>query len=328
MAAHQTIYKNIGIGDENDWGSSIASNSTRLHVKTVTLNHDPTKEMVEDTMSSVKGRERMVRVRNVNEGDITGFVSPRTMHHMWELAMGVRGATSAVGSSAILRTYNQNTGGSMISKSINVDRNNTQETWNGVRGTALEVTGSDNKLEFTLNANVKTYSNNGTSMQDLVGETVKVATFADTTITIHQGASYGADITTLKVSEFSYKYENGLESAHLSGDRDIQRSDPGIPVVTGKFKIFHEGASFVNLAHGCSEAYIQFNTVYPLCAGLIAGVTPYTMRVDITRAELKSNVRNYEAAEKSVEEVEFEGKLNTGTSSLINVTQTVGFDIS
>jgi len=64
--------------------------------------------------------------------------------------------------------------------------------------------------------------------------------------------------------------------------------------------------------------------VLPSCAGLIAGVTPYTLRIDVPRTEMTSNVRPYEAGEYSMEEVEFMGKLNTGTSSLIDITQTVG----
>jgi len=322
--AHQTIYKDIGIGDESTWGVSVASNSERLHIKTSTLNKIVEKEVVEDTTTSIKGRERIVRMKNVVTGDLTGFATPRTMHHMLELALGTIATNTAVGTSATLRTYNQNTDGTMISKSINFDRNNSQETFNGVRASAIDITASDNKLEFTLNTEGKIQSNVGTSMQDLIGETIRPMVFADATITVHQGATYGVEFTTLEVESWNVKYENGLESSFLSGSRDAARSDPKIPAVSGKFKIFHEGTSFVELQHGCTEAYLRFDIVLPSCAGLIAGVTPYTLRIDVPRTEMTSNVRPYEAGEYSMEEVEFMGKLNTGTSSLIDITQTVG----
>lgn len=322
--SHLTLYKDIGVGDESEWGSSIACDSTRLHIKSSSLGKKVEKEIIDDTTSSIKGRERMVILKHTVEGDLSGYCTPRTMHHMFELANGAKGTSVTLGTSAnaILYTYNQNTDGTMISKSINVDRNNSQECYNGVRASALEISGSDNKLEFTLNAIAKTQSNVGTSMQDLVGETIKAAVYADTTVTIHQGATYGAEPDTLEVSEWSVKYENGLEAQHLSGDKDIARSDPSIPTVTGKFKIFHSGLSYVNLAEGCSEAYIRFDTVYPSCAGLINGITPYTMRIDIPRTQLTSNVRNYEASEFSIEEVEFEGAFDLGTSSLWIPSQT------
>ena len=321
--ANQLIYKDIGVGGETSWGASIACSSVRLHVKTCTLNHLAVKEVVDDTTMTPLGSDRIVRVRNEDTGDITGYHTPRTMHYMWELAMGTRGSSAAAGSSGVLMTYYQSVGGSYVSDSINIDRNSTQETFNGVRVTALEITGSDNKIEFTANCLAKTYSTNGTSMQDLVGETIKVANFADTTITIHNGATYGAQLTTPKVSEWSVKYDNKSEGEYQSGSRDLSRSDPLLPEVTGKFKIFHEGLSFVRLADGCSEAYIRFNIVYPSCAGLVNGVTSYIERIDVPRTEITSNVRNYEAAQKSVEEVEFMGKFDTGLSALIRVTQTL-----
>ena len=330
----QTIYKDIGIGDETTWGSSIAADSTRLHIDTITLSHDPQKEPVEDTTTSIKGRDRIVRTSNVNEGDITGYVTPRTMHHMFQMAMGTLGTTTTVGNSAIQYTYNQNTDGTMVSKTINVDRNKSQETWNGVRASAIELTGSDNKLEFTTTVSAKTFSNNGTSMQDLVGETIKTATFADVTVTIHQGASYGADITTLPVSDWSVKYNNGLEGSYLSGSRDQARSDRKIPTVEGSFTIFHEGSSFVNLQTGCSDAYIRFDVVWPTCSGGLpgasigGGATPYTMRIDVPKTEITTNIRNYKSAEYAIEEVSFMGKFDTGTSALIIPSQTLGYNIS
>lgn len=326
--AYQTIYKDIGIADETDWGSSIACTTNRIHIVSTSLAHESTKELVDDTMTSPKGNERSVYTKNVDTGDITGYVSPRTIHQMLELAMGVRGTSTAMGTSGAMQTYTQNVGGSMISKTINIDRNNSQETWNGVRASALEITGSDKFVEFTLNAIAKTYSTNGTSMQDLMGETVKAAPFSDVTVTIHHGATYGTQFTTLPVSEWSVKYENGLEATYLSGSRNIVRTDPKVPTVTGKFKIFHEGMSFVELAKGCSEGYLRFNILWSSCAGLIAGVSPYQLRIDVPRVDLTSDVRSYKAAEYCIEDVEFVGKLNTGTSSLIDIALTAGNQIA
>lgn len=321
--ADQTIYKDIGIGEETTWGNSIACTSLRLHVKTCTFSQTTVKEMIEDTMATPQGRDRMVTIRNEIKGDITGYHTPRTMHQMWELVMGARGTSVAAGASGVLMTYYQGVGGSAISDTINLDRNNSQETFNGVRLTSLEVSGSNNKLDFTASGLAKTYSTNGTSMQDLVGETIHAANFADVTVTIHQGASYGTVLTTIPVSEWSVKYDNKGTEEFLSGSRNINRSDIGIPEVTGKMKIFHAGMSFVNLANGCSDAYLRFDIVYPSCSGLLNGITPYTERIDIPRAELTGNVRNYAAAEKSIEDISFTGKLNTGLSANIIVTQTL-----
>lgn len=328
--AHSMVYKDIAVGNESTFGNSIAfiTAANRLHVKTVTLNLNNNKEMVDDTMNTPKGRDRMVIVKKEVDGDITGYVTPRVIHHMIELANGELAATSSVGTSAVLYTYNQNISGSMISKTIGIDRNNSQEVFNGVRGSALEITGSDSRLEFTLSAIAKTQSDVGVSLPDITGETIKAAVFHDVVITAHPGASYGTQLTTVLASEWSIKYENGLEGSFLSGSPDIARSDPKVPMVTGKFKIFHEGASFVTLQHGCSEAYLRFDITFNSCKGLIAGVTPYLLRIDVPRTEMKSNVRDFEAGEYSMEEVEFEGKYDLGTSALWVVTQTAGANIS
>lgn len=321
--AHQRIYKDIQLGNEGTWGSSIAP-TERLHIRTMTLNKVVEKEIADDTTSSIKGRERMNRLQHTIEGDITAYGTPRNFGHFFELANGALGTTATLGSSALVMTYSQNTDGTMISKTLNVDRNNSQETFNGVRASNMEISASDNKVELSLSTQARYQSDVGTAIQDLQGETTKPATFADVTVTVDPG-SYGDQAETLKVSEWSLTYDNGLETQHLSGDRDPARSDPNVPTLEGSFSIFHTGISYVELSKGCSEAYIRFDIVYPSCAGLIAGVTPYTTRIDVPRAELTSNVRNYESGELSVEEVEFSALFDLGTSSLWQATQTVGF---
>jgi len=320
--ATQTIYKDIGVGDESTFGASIACDSDRFHIKSFDINKVVEKEVMDDTTTTMLGGERMVRIKNTVEGDMNAYLTPKTMHHFMELANGALGVSSALGITGVLMTYNQNTNGTMVSKSLNVDRNNSQETFNGVRASSIEFSGSDGLLEMTLSTIAKTQSNIGTSMQDLVGETTKSAAMADVAITVSQGTAY-ASPDTLEVSDWKVKYENGLEAAFLSGSRDLTRSDPGIPTVTGSLKIFHEGVSYVNLAHGCSDAYIRFDITWPTCAGLIAGVTPYTATINVPQAQLTSNVRSYEAAEMSVEDLEFEGVFNSGTSALWQVTQSL-----
>lgn len=320
--AHSTVYKDIGVGDEGTFGASIACDSERLHIRSFDINKVVEKEVMDDTTTTMLGGERMVRIKNTVEGDMNAYLTPKTMHYFMELANGSLGVSSELGVTGVLMTYNQNTNGTMVSKSINVDRNNSQETFNGVRASAIEFSGSDDKIEMTLSAIAKTQSNNGTSMQDLIGETIKTATFADVAITISQGAAYGSP-DVLEVSDWKVKYENGLEASFLSGSRDLTRSDPGIPKVTGSLKVFHEGLSYVNLAHGCSDAYIRFDITFPTCAGLIAGITPYTARINVPKSQLISNVRSYTAAEKCVEDIEFEGVFNAGTSALWEVTQSI-----
>lgn len=322
---YQSIYKDVGIGTEATYGMSIAATS-RIHIRSLTFNLDQNKELVEDTISSSRGRDRLVRRRNTIEGDIEGYSSPRTLHHMLELVNGVAGATAALGNSAMIITYPQNVTGTMLSKTINIDRNNTTEAFNGVYASSLELRGSDDLVEFTLSGGAQIRGNGAALPDNVIGETVHPYSFSDVTVTIHRGATYGAQSVTHPVSEWSVTYENGMEPTYLSGSPDIARVDPKIPTVTGKLKIFHTGASWVDATYGASEFYLRFDATLPSQAGLIAGVTPYALRIDIPRAQLRTNIRNYEQNEFAVEEIEFVGLMDlspVGTSSLWKVSQTV-----
>lgn len=324
--AYQTIYKDIGVATEATFGTSLAL-QTRIHVKSFGLNLDQTKELAEDTMTSSRGRDRLIRRKNVIEGDISGYASPRALHEMLELVNGVEGTTTGV--SLMVITYGQNTTGTMMSKTMFVDRNNTQEAFNGVYASSLEITGSDDLLEWTMSGGAKTRGIGAAIADNVIGETVHSYNFSDITVTIHRGATYGAQAVTHKVMEWNVKYDNGIEATHLSGNANIDRIDPKIPTVEGKFKIFHEGSSWVDATYGASEFYIRFDGTLPSQGGLIGGVTPYTLRIDIPRAQLKTNVRNYEQAEFATEEIEFVGLMDlspAGTSALWKPSMTVPLD--
>jgi len=324
--ANLLAYKDLGIETESSFGASTAGTATRLHVASVGIELNPNKELVEDTSGTPKGRDRIVARRNDIEGDITGFGTPRSLHHMFELALGEAGSSVALGTAAII-TYNQNTSGSMISKTINVDRNNSQEKFSGVRGKSLELTASDDLLEFTTSVLAQARANGVALPDNVVGETVLPFTFSDITATIHQGATYGAEGVELKLNEWNLTYDNGLEGTHQSGSKAISRSDPSIPTVEGSMTIFHEGASWVDATYGCSEFYVRFEATLPSCAGLIDGVTPYLLRIDTPRVQLSTNTRNYEQAALQVEEIKFMGMFDNsaaGTSALIVPSLTVG----
>src|SRR3990167_8524350 len=149
--ANNLIYEDLEIGNEATWGTSVAATTYRLGVKTVTFNRMLEKSLVETTTVTPKGRDRIVSVKSTYEGDITGIVTPRVIHHMLELVNGEFAVVgTSVGASGTLFEYPQNTSGSMASKFINLDRNNSSERFLGVRGKSLEISFSDNQLEFTL----------------------------------------------------------------------------------------------------------------------------------------------------------------------------------
>ena len=325
--ANTLIYKDIGVQDEVSFGISLTANYTRLHVRTVTLNQTIDKMLVEDTTSNVKGRDRISRIKTTLEGDITGFITPRGVHQMLEMVNGAVATGTSMGASGSLFTYYQDTSGtSFLSKVVNLDRNNSQEKFLGVRAKSLELTASDSLAEYTLSVIAKTYGA-GASMADILGETVKSFNFADNVLQINAGTTIGTAPITHKVSEWSIKYDNGLEATYLSGLEDITRSDPKIPTIEGKFTIFHEGASWTAGNYGSSEFYIRLTATLPSHGGLIAGVSPYVLRIDMPRTELTSTVRNYEQAEFGVEEIEFKGMFHPGLSLLWRPELTCGLSI-
>jgi len=323
--AYQNIYKDIGLATEATFGTSLAM-QTRIHVKSFGMGLDMNYELVEDTVTSSRGRDRLIRRKNVIEGDMSGDGSPRALHEMFEWVNGMEGVTSGV--SLMTITYGQNVSGAMLTKSIFVDRNNSQEAFNGGYASSLEISGADDLIEWTMSGGAKLRGVGvGSSIMDnVIGETVHSYNFSDITVSIHKGATYGTQAVTHKVSEWNVKYDNGMEATHLSGNANIDRVDPKIPTVEGKFKIFHEGSSWVDATYGASEFYIRFAGTLPSQGGLIGGLTPYLLTIDIPRSQLKTNVRSYEQNDFAVEEIEFVGMMDlspVGTSALWKPSMTV-----
>lgn len=321
--AEQVLYKNIGIGTEVAYGTAVGATATRLQLTEVSLDKDPGKEKVEDTQSTARGRDRMVRLKEEISGDISGFLSPKNLHHALELALGKVGVSTAVGTSgtAALMSYMQNAGGAWLSKTLQKDYNNSQQRYSGVVAQSIEISGSDNLLEFSIGALAKGVTT-GVSLTDAVGETIDPFAFADVTMTLYPGATVNGTGLNIKPEEWSISYENGLEPSYFNS-RTIDRVDPKIPMVSGSFKLFHEGTTFVLAAYGCSEWYLRIDLNLPDCGGLIDGVTPFFARIDVPRIELTQNKKPYSQNEFAVEEIEFEGLYNYGVSALILASQVV-----
>jgi len=331
--AYQTIYKDIGIEDEATFGASTAGTASRLHVISASLTRNPNKAAIEETGTSNKGRSRMLRQNNSFEGDLSMFASPRNLHHGLELVNGTRGVTAALGTSAVNITYNQNTTGTLASKTMTLDRNNTQEKFSAVIASSLELSASDNLMEMSSNILARTQGT-GVSIADIVGETVKPFNFSDINVSIHPGATYGSSAFNVKVSEWTMTYDNGLETIYQSNDGVNDGRDPSryffkIPSLTGSFQILHEGVTFTDAVFGCSEFYLRFDCTLTSCDGLINGVTPYFFRLDIPRVEFTLSTRNYEQAALSIEDVEFTAMFDdtdSGTSALWVPQLSVPFD--
>lgn len=314
------IFKDAMIEDEGSYGASVAGTDAQIHVISSTLGLDPTKELVEDTTSNVKGRDRINRIRNVVEGDIKAYATPRSIHQLTEMVWGVAGTEASVGTSATAYTYNQNTSGTMLSKTVQLDRNNSQEKFSGVVGRSFELTWSDNKAEITVDAVAKERSE-GLALSNLLGETVPPFTFADFTVTIGNTLNYfGTGVTTLKVENLTATYKNGLAPAHLSGSRDIQRVDPSIPELDANFSIFHENSGLAQGTFGTGEYAVRIQAV--TTDQKLQGITPYVYTWDIPRASLTTNVRNFEQASMAKEEINLVGMFHAGSSKLVEPTLT------
>lgn len=322
--ANQRIYKHIAIRDETTWGVSATGTNKVIAVRTSTLNQNPNKAIVEETSTSIKGRDRMTVGHNEIDGDITGYASPRFLHHALEWVNGSQGATAALGTSAMTITYNQNVDGNLLSKTVLMDRNNTQEAFYGTRASKFSMNWANDLVEAALTLMAKSRGI-GASVADVVGETVRPYEFADISVGIG-GAAY-VNPTVVFTSNGNFTYDNGQERSFLSGSRDAARTDPNIPRLNGSIEIFHEGNSFISPTYGCSELYIRIEATTVSCHGLIAGTTPYYTRIDIPRVQFTTNTRNYEQAALAMETIEFEAMFNPGTSSLWTATQVVGFDI-
>lgn len=309
--AVQVIYKNLQVKEEASWGVSANTTLRRIPIVSSGLNLNPNKELVEDTRSSALGRDRMVRLRNEVDGDIVFYADSRSLNFAFESVMGQNGISSAGGSNAANYTYRQDVTGTPLSYTVLEDRNNSQEAFYGVRGTQLSLTASDGLLEMTLGTMAKSRAI-GASVSDAVGATVKPFVFADVVISVGASGSLG----TVDVSEWSVEYNNNTERSFLSGSRNAARTDIQTPTVEGSFTIFHTGNSYISPTHGCSELWMRIEATTSSCEGLIAGVTPYYLRIDIPRIEFTTNERNYEQGALAMETINFSAMFDAGTSSL------------
>lgn len=318
------IYKDIAIANETGYGASVLPNR-RLHVISANLNHNPNKELIEDTPNTIKGRLKIKRIRNENEGDLNMYASPLNLHHAFELALGATGTGATIGASpyALSMTYNQNNGEPWLSKSILKDYSMYQEKFSGVVADSLTMEFNDNLMELTLNTHARIFEGNiGLSLADNVGETIKPYNFSDMHVYVANNLANTNPVEVF-VNNFSLEYNNGQERSYLSGSRDARRTDQNIPTLEVSFTQFQEGASWVNAFVGCSEFYIRIEGQLTSCDGLINGVTPYFLRMDIPRAEYAENTRNYEQAERAMEEIKLMAVVQP-TRGLIEPTMVMG----
>lgn len=316
----QLIVKDIGIEDEPSFGASVAGTARRIHVRTVGLGLNVNKAVVEQTGGTAKGRDVMTRISNTLDGDITAYASPKVLHELLELGMGTTATSTSVGTSASIYTYNQNTQPNPLTKTVNIDRAVTQEKFQGVFGTGFQISGSDNLLELTVPTSAR-FRAAGVSMADAAGEQTKPLSFSDVIVTLYRGATVGVG-TTVLVSNWTLNYANGYNGKHMSGSRDYNQIDSSIPTISGSFQVYHEGASFADAAYGCSEFWLRIDAVLPTCNGLVAGVTPHVLRLDVPRIELTTSTRSYEQASMAMEDVEWVGVVNPDTLYLFRATLT------
>ncbi len=323
------IYKDITVTPEATWGTSLAGDPDRLHIKSINLNLAREKQVVEETTGTPKGRQRIVVIKDTLEGDMVGFLTPTTAHHVLEWVNGAQVTVgSSVGASGTLFNYNQNIDGNLYSKAINIDRTNSQERFNGVRAKTLQLTAQDSLTEFTLHVMAKNRGLGATIGDNNIGETVKPFTFADWTISFNAGGTIGPNPITLAAKQWAMTYDNQQEAAYLSGSQTPTRTDPKIPTLEGSFSLFHDGASYTDAAYGASEFYLRFQGVMPSDRGLIAGVTPFMLRIDIPKVQLTKTDRTYANGELAMEDFTFSAIFDTGLSALWFPQLTAGASIS
>ncbi len=321
-----TVIKDITIETEPSYGASRTGTQTKLHTINMTLGLQSNKAYVEDTTNTPKGYDRITLGPNVVSGTWDGFGSPRNLHYAFEWVNGVAGTSVALGTSqfGIQMTYNQNTDGRMLSRTVNMDRQNSQEKFSGVAASNLTIKGSNSNIELSMDLLGQSRLP-GVSVAYTLGETVLPYSYADVSVTWNQGASFAsAGNTTLYLSEWEMTYDNGLEGANLSGSYDINRVDPKIPTLKGKFKVFHEYGSHSDMAQGATQFSLRFQATLPTVKGSITGGTPYFVRIDVPAAQADVVVKNYKVAEVCVEEVSWMAEFDAGTSALWTVTQVVG----
>lgn len=314
--AEQMIWRPIGIEDESFFGASVAGTAKRMSIVSTTLGQVPNKDVVKETTNTSLGPDRFKYKNDVVGGDMKTFGTPAILHQALEFVMGTTGSSSALGSSAVLMNYAQDTSGRLLSKTVVLDRNNTQEKFSGVIGKSIELSANNDLLDVSLSVLAKS-RNTGVSLVNTVGETLKPFAFSDMVITYSPGATMGANPVTVAVDSWKLKFDNGVDGTFLSGSKNLSRADKkDIPKLEGSFKIFHEGSTLTDGTFGCSEYYVRFQGTLTSCDGLIAGVTPYSFQADCPRVFLKTIPRNYETGALSMEEVTFEGLVNSGMSVL------------
>jgi hypothetical protein len=319
--ANQMIFQHLGYENEASWGQSLAGISTWLPIVSSDLSTNVNKTLVEDTQTTLKGRDKMVRLQEEIDGTINSFAYPKILHNFTEWVNGREGTSAASGTSAIQFTYPQGTGATYLSKTIQQDRNNSQEKFSGVRATELTLSGSDSLIEANVTVMGRERSE-GISIAPPVAEVFKPFTFDKATISV--GGPAAAGIAEVKVNSWELTYNNNMERSHQSGSRQPSRTDNLVPTIEGSLEIYHEGVSYVSPTFGCSELYVRIDLTSDSCMGnLIAGVTPVFYRVNIPRVEFTTNERNYEQGALSVETINFTAMYDSTTASLWQVTQVV-----
>ena len=323
------IYKDITVTNESTWGVSLAGDPDRLHITSINLNLDENKMVIQDTSGTPKGFNRMTTGKYSLEGDIKGYVTPTNIHHALELVMGTSVTVgSSCGASATLFYYYQDVSGTLCSKAINIDRTNSQERYNGVRAKSLEITATDALTEFTLHCIGKSRGLGATVTDYVIGESIRPFIFADWTIYINAGNTSGPNGVTVGAKTWTLTYDNQQETTYLSGNQTPSRTDAKVPTLEGSFSLFHDGTSWTDATYGASEFFLRFQGVLPSERGLIAGVTPFMLRLDIPRVQLMKTVRGYADDTITVEDFKFTAMFDPGSSTLWYPQQTAGVSIS
>jgi len=309
-------YKDIGIANEPSLGASVAV-ADYIHVKTYAVDDVPNKERVDDTSNTTKGHDRIEARRVDLTGSLTGYGSPRVLHHAFELVNMV-GATAiaTVGTSASEYEYQQTTGGSsQLSKSTYADYNNSTAIHRGMRASQIELSASNDLIDVSLDL-LGVNKDPGITLAGS-GEATKPWKFSN--VNIYIGATLG-DIetggTAFHITEWTITYANNLEGTHQSGQNTIKRSDIKIPTFDMNLTLYNETEFFQGAKNGCSTYAMRLVGELDPCQGTIVGSTPYKLTIDVPFFEVVTSPRTYEAGEFISEKVAMYAKYSAADDAL------------
>lgn len=319
MATARIVNKNLGVGPESSWGVSLAI-TQYMHVKSAEFVRNVNKTLLDDTAcSSPLGKQRAVTQNEEVTGNINAYLTPTNAKAAFEWITGTSVGGVSLGNSAMSYTWTQ-AQVSHRSKWVRLEWDDiAQEDYYGLRANTLELTStSGGPAEMTLDLIGQGYRA-GVSMTT-TASTLKPLMLRNFKVyyTTAGPSDLGISQTELLVDEFTLNVDNKLEGKHQSGSAVISRTDvSGYPEVKLTLKRVNEATNARDAAWGISVWSIRLEGYTTADQGLIAGATPYLVRIDLPAAHVvETPKRDYSAGELSMEEINFECEYNTVKSAL------------